>query len=104
MSKLKQAREALKAVERMPEKSRRREILQISLYVKHKNTILTALNALERMQGVEGLDGCDDENSFLSRVRSAMVLHGARAYYLPEDIEVLLNAAQTLADMKKEVE
>ena len=100
MSKIKQARGALEAVELAPKASRRREVCQILFYVQHKDTILTALNALERMQGVD----FDELERVIEVVNSSRVLHGVRAYYLPEDIETLENAAQTLADMKKEIE
>lgn len=63
-------------------------------------TILKALSAYEKLQGVD----FDELERVIEVVNSSRVLHGVRAYYLPEDIETLENAAQTLADIKKEIE
>ena len=99
-NKIKSAREALEAVELAPKASRRREVCQILFYVQHKDTILKALSAYEKLQGVD----LGELERVIEVVDSSRILHGARAYYLPEDIETLENAARILADMKKEIE
>lgn len=41
------------------------------------------------------------DNELLERVSSARILHGARAYYLPEDILALEEAARELQRIKE---
>ena len=65
--------------------------------------ILDALNTRVQPCG-DAVMALDDLERVIEVVNSSRVLHGVRAYYLPEDIETLENAARTLADMKKEIE
>lgn len=69
-----------------------------TLLAYHYETILKALSAHENLQGVD----FEELVRVTDTVCSSRILHGARAYYLPEDIEILENAARILADINKE--
>jgi hypothetical protein len=59
---------------------------------------LKALSVYEKLQGVD----FDELIRVTDTVCSSRILHGARAYYLPEDIETLENAARIIADIGKD--
>ena len=98
MSKLKQAREALDKWNNEPFSN---QIVRDMVLAPHIETILTALNALERMQGVD-LSYCLKEKGTMPVMSSTQ--SGMAVVIDSESFKQFQNAAQTLADIKKEVE
>lgn len=58
-------------------------------------------NAFNDIRVPDELNEGNDEDNLLLRVSSARILHGARAYYLPEDILALEEAARELQRIKE---